>query len=72
MALLVRCDRCDCELSGVTTAYLLRYDDVCAWNLTTQNRTATNLLADGDNVILCDRCMDKFTEFLNNYEPTEA
>lgn len=68
MALLVRCSRCNCELSGLDYAYLIRYKDVAAFTLTTLNRTALGMLNDGDNYILCDECMDKFTNFVTGGE----
>ena len=48
MSILVRCDRCSCELSGLDDAYLLRHDRVAAWSLTNLKRTASELLSDGD------------------------
>ena len=64
MSLLVRCSRCNCELSGLDDAYLLRYKDVAAFSLATLNRTALGILNDGENYILCDECMDKFSNFM--------
>lgn len=68
MALTVRCDRCNCELSGIDTAWLLRYNDKGAFAFTTLNSTADQLLDGGENYILCDDCMDKFNDFINAEE----
>ena len=68
MSLLLHCDRCNCELSGLDDAYLIRYKDVAAFALKTLNRTALGMLNDGDNYILCDECMDKFTNFMTGGE----
>ena len=71
MGLAARCDRCYCELSGLDTAYLLRYDDVGAWLLTNQNRTALQLLDGGENIILCEECMNGLQNYLGSGEPEE-
>ena len=68
MALSLKCDRCNCELSGLDDAYLLRHDRVGAWALTSLERTAAGLLGDGDNTILCEDCMSDFSEFMEGVE----
>lgn len=68
MGLLVRCDRCNCELSGLDDAYLLRYDSMAAWSLTNLNRTALGLLDSGENIVLCENCMSDFDEFMKGVE----
>ena len=64
MSLLLRCDRCNCELPGLDDAYLLRHDSMAAWSLTSLNRTALGLLNDGENTVLCEDCMSDFTDFM--------
>lgn len=71
MALLVRCDRCYCELSGLDTAYLLRYSDAGACFFTSQNRTALQLLDDGENIILCEKCMNGLQNYLGSGDTEE-
>lgn len=68
MALLLRCDRCNCELSGLDDAYLLRHDSMAAWSLTNLNRTALGLLDGGENTVLCENCMSAFTDFMEGCE----
>lgn len=65
MSLLLRCDRCNCELSGLDDAYLLRHDSMAAWSLTNLNRTALGLLDGGENIVLCEDCMSDFSDFMN-------
>ena len=71
MGLLVRCDRCNCDLSGLDDAYLLRHGRLGAWSLATLSRTALTLLSDGDNTILCEECMNGFMNYLGSSDPPE-
>lgn len=56
------------KLSGLDDAYLLRHDRVVAWSLINLERTASGLLSDGDNTILCENCMSAFTDFMEGCE----
>ena len=69
MGLSVCCDRCYCEIESADTAYLLRYDSVGVWSIKNQNRTALQLLSDGENIILCEKCMNGLQNYLGSGEP---
>lgn len=71
MGLSAKCDRCFCDLSGIDTTYLLRYDDVGAWSLTSLNKTASYLLEDGEDIILCEDCMNGLMNYLGSGEPED-
>ena len=64
MAIHVRCDRCECELSGYDDAYLFWYGAVDAWMLADLGRTPESMLKDGDNIILCEKCKEDVRDFI--------
>ena len=71
MGLSVRCDRCYCELSGIDDAYLLRHDRLGAYSLTSLNKTASYLLEDGEDIILCEDCMNGLMDYLGSGIPED-
>ena len=71
MGLLVICDRCYRELSGLEDTYLLRYERHGAFALKSLTRTALNLVSDGDNTILCMDCMNGLMNYLGSAVPPE-
>lgn len=71
MGLLVICDRCYRELSGLDDTYLLRYERHGAFALKSLTRTALNLVSDGDNTILCMDCMNGLMNYLGSAVPPE-
>lgn len=63
---ILKCDRCKKELSGLNDANLLKYINKSAYTLSTMHLTDTQLLDGGDNCILCESCMEDFEVFMRN------
>lgn len=70
MSMTVFCDKCNDKIDSIDQALLIRHDTVTAWCFTNLNRNASEMLASGENVILCEKCRDKFYKFIK-YEDGE-
>lgn len=68
MRITLHCDRCNKNIDGIDKALFLRHDTVSAWYATSLNRTATQIVADGENTILCKTCRDEFYNFIKHKE----
>lgn len=64
MSMKVYCDRCNNKINSVDRTLLIRHDTVTAWCLTNLSRNASQMLDSGDNVVLCEKCMDEFYKFI--------
>lgn len=64
--IILKCDRCKCELKGLNDANLLKYNNKSAYTMSTMHQTDTQLLDGGDTVILCENCMEDFENFMGN------
>jgi hypothetical protein len=68
MNIVLHCDRCNKKIDGIDEVLFLRHDTVSAWYATSLNRTATQIVADGENTILCEACRDEFYNFIKHKE----
>lgn len=66
--IILKCDRCKRVLQGLDDANLLKYNNGSAYGMSTMHQTDTQLLDDGDTVILCESCMEDFDIFMGNKE----
>lgn len=64
--IILKCDRCKKELSGLDDANLLKYNNASAYTLSTMHCTDIQLLDGGDDCILCESCMEDFEIFMGN------
>lgn len=70
MSMVVYCDKCNAEINSIDQPLLIRHDIITAWYLTSLNRNAIQMLSDGENVVLCEKCRSKFYKFIK-YEDSE-
>lgn len=66
--IILKCNRCKHELSGLDDATLLKYNSRSAYTMSTMHETDIQLLDGGDTVILCETCMEKFENFMSSKE----
>ena len=64
MSMKIYCDKCSAEINSIDSTLLIQFDTVTAWCLTNLNHNASQMLESGDNVILCEKCTDKFYKFI--------
>lgn len=64
--IILKCDRCKKELSGLDDANLMKHNNSSAYGLSTMHRTDIQLLDGGDTCILCEDCMEDFEIFMGN------
>ena len=61
----VRCDKCNKPIKGLDDVMLIRYDTMGVYGIQNLSRSASQLLADGENAMLCEKCGRAFREFLS-------
>ena len=60
----VKCDKCNKPIKGLDDVMLIRYDSMGVYGIQNLSRSASQLLADGENAMLCEKCGRAFREFL--------
>ena len=60
----VRCDKCNKPIKGLDDVMLIRYDTMGVYGIQNLSRSASQLLADGENAMLGEKCGRAFREFL--------
>jgi hypothetical protein len=60
----VRCDKCNAPITGLDDVMLIRYDTIGVYGIKNLTRSASVLLNDGENAMLCEKCGRAFKEFL--------
>lgn len=68
MNITLHCDRCHKKIDGIDEVLFLRHDTVSAWYAVSLNRTANQIVSDGENTILCETCRDEFYSFIKHRE----
>lgn len=64
MSIRVYCNKCDSLIKSIDPAMLIRFDTHSSWVFRTLDYSAKQMLENGENVILCKNCSEKFLEFL--------
>lgn len=60
----IRCDKCNAPITGLDDVMLIRYDTMGVYGIKNLSRSASQLLSDGENAMLCEKCGRAFKEFL--------
>lgn len=71
MSMVIYCDKCNAEINSIDQPLLIRYDTITAWYLTDLNHNASQMLSDGENVVLCEKCRGEFYKYIKYGEDGE-